>query len=435
MKQNFEQIIRDSVNNHEVPYEAGAWEKFQGKLPASTPFYKTNWFVTSGLALIITAGFVAYSLYNGEENPTNNADIIAQNSEQNSALNEISTTNNGEATTVNQEVMPNKSNSVNLPTDNSVDATKSVNNTDGNAQTSQNLTASNDRQGNQNEELPNANKSGDLKSVDTKKNSSPNVLHEEEMISAEFYLEKKICKGNKVFLIADNINPTYKYLWSVNNDKLLEGSSVNYKPTKAGVHLIALSVKKNGKVVATKTSSIEVIELPEIETTIKNDEFSVKNDYSFVINSLTNTTVEWDLGDGNVSTESSVNHTYKQAGIYKAKCKVTNEHGCSSTITEKIEVKGLYNIRPDYGFSPNGDNINDEFLPVELKTLDVKFTMNIYARNGQLVYTTNSIQQPWNGLMQDGSKSPFGSYVWVVTLTNEFGNQEVYKGTVTNVTN
>lgn len=430
MKQNFEQIIRNSVNNHEVPYEEGAWEKFQSNLPSSTPFYKSNWFIASGIALLITAGVIGYSLTNNEIVTKNTLDSapIAQNTEAE---------NTNKPSQAKEQSIKNESTKENISLDenNKEEVTTSVTrneNSNTNPQETQSTSPVS------NSDNSNTKPSDEIQSVTPPinpiKNETPTVT-ETEMVSADFYLEKKVCKGNKVYLIADKVNPSYKYIWSIDGNKILEGNSVTYKPTESGIHSITLTVKSKGKVVATKTSSLSVIDLPEIETTIKNDEFSVKNDFSFEINPHANTTVKWNLGDGTTTSEASVNHTYKKGGVYTTTCTITNEEGCAATVTEKVEVKGLYNIRTDYGFSPNGDNINDAFLPVELNTLNVPFTMNVYSRNGQLVFTTNSIQRPWNGLMQDGSKCPFGSYVWVVTLTNEYGNQEVYKGTITNVTN
>ncbi|MEZ7930616.1 MAG: hypothetical protein QMC21_03735, partial [Flavobacteriales bacterium] len=66
MKNNFEQLIKNSLENHEVTYEAGAWEKFNKAQPP-TPLYKSKWFV-GGAALI--AIIAAVTLYNVEFNST-----------------------------------------------------------------------------------------------------------------------------------------------------------------------------------------------------------------------------------------------------------------------------------------------------------------------------------------------------------------------------
>ncbi len=424
MKQNFEQIIRDSVSNHEVPYEAGAWEKFQSNIPTSTPFYKSKWFMAAGLFAVVVASIVGYSMLEKDTNKIEQA-IVAQ------------TNKTGISTPI----------SIN---DNKVIVSSTEGKVITSTETQDNTVSNNSATNNDGDDrdlnispiiIPETPTSKPTLPVTPDKIKEPNtpepiIISEPEMVSAEFFLAKKVCEGNTVYLIADDNKPSHTYVWNINNRELIKGTNVNFKVSKTGINTITLSVRNaEGKVVATKSSTIEVIELPEIANEIENDKFSVKNDFKFEITPSINTTVKWNLGDGTKSNEASFNHTYKQGGVYTTTCTVTNEHGCATTATKKVDVKGLYNIRPDYGFSPNGDNMNDNFLPVELKSLDVKFTMNIYSRNGQLIYTTNSIEQPWNGMMQDGSKSPFGSYVWVVTLTNEFGNQEVYKGTVTNVTN
>ena len=74
-KNNFEEIIRESLNNHEVPYEAGAWEKFQSNLPVSTPFYKSKWFI-GGVAVLVLAGIVGYNTIPDSVDPINKS--IAQ---------------------------------------------------------------------------------------------------------------------------------------------------------------------------------------------------------------------------------------------------------------------------------------------------------------------------------------------------------------------
>lgn len=48
--------------------------------------------------------------------------------------------------------------------------------------------------------------------------------------------------------------------------------------------------------------------------------------------------VQWDFGDGETSTVPSPNHTYTQAGRYKATVTVVDDGGCASTATVELEV-------------------------------------------------------------------------------------------------
>ena len=82
-------------------------------------------------------------------------------------------------------------------------------------------------------------------------------------------------------------------------------------------------------------------------------------------------------------------------------------------------------------FTPNGDGLNDYFLPAALNRLNGSFTMTIYSQTEGLIYDTKNIDQPWDGSNQKlGTKCKEGSYVWVVKLTNEKGQTEQYKGVI-----
>ncbi len=47
----------------------------------------------------------------------------------------------------------------------------------------------------------------------------------------------------------------------------------------------------------------------------------------------------WNFGDGNTSTEANPTHTYTSSGNYSVTLTVTNENGCSNTITKTDEIK------------------------------------------------------------------------------------------------
>ena len=104
----------------------------------------------------------------------------------------------------------------------------------------------------------------------------------------------------------------------------------------------------------------------------------------------------------------------------------------------KKKPKQIYAIEKDYNllaptaFSPNEDNLNDFFIPKALPVLNLPFTMTIYDRQGKMVYQTSDANQPWNGLCtKDQVPAPDGVYIWVVQLTTESGEVELYQDQVT----
>ncbi|MGB1040377.1 MAG: PKD domain-containing protein [Flavobacteriales bacterium] len=447
MKNNFEDIIRESLNNHEVPYEAGAWEKFQSNLPASTPFYKSKWFIGGVAVLAIIAGTSIF-LNTVGDNITSN--IVSDLNKKVLASGESSSNKNNEtetSTVSSEENTDNEESSSKYIVQIDTTEIKTPNTTDNNNSDPEWIKGPgfatnqpNDKEDKTPASKPSENKKpatndDKVKSNVETKPKTPEVKIR-KIYKNSFNLAKTACEGESINLTPSSYSPNHTYKWIINNGLTsFKGRNITYNPSVTGNTSVKLIViDENGKELTSVTKTTVVNKKPENAIQINEEENTTYN--SFEVTSFNSgNSVYWNMGDGTTSSENTFNHTYKQAGIYTVEYTLTNRNGCHLTETKKIEVKGLYNIRPDYGFSPNGDNINDNFLPEELKTLNVPFEMSIYSRSGQQIYTTKSKDRPWDGNLQDGSRSPFGTYVWVVTLTNEYGVSEVYKGTITNVTN
>ncbi|MDB4089284.1 PKD domain-containing protein [Flavobacteriales bacterium] len=433
MKNNFEHIIKNSLENDEVPYETGAWEKFN-KAQTPTPFYKTKWFI-GGAALIaiiatITLTNVNFNSTNTQLN-VNDDEQIAQATNTNVKL-ENSTSENSEIAEVNNKKENDEvvtSSTIELPEINeeeikdTTDIYSTINLLDETKLDENNIATTGVEK---------------TKPLNTAKESKkieliPSV--DAILPQASFFIENTICKGNDINLIADKANVNYDYSWKLNENEIIFGKVVSTEATVIGQNNVTLYITQNGVQISEKRTTFSVLESPSNNINIELNQASLINELNFDLEDASNQIV-WNFGDGTTSEVKNSFHTYKKAGKYTCKYTVTSTNGCSSTYERNINVKGYYNLRTDYGFSPGKrDNVNDVFIPVELKELNVPFEMSIYARNGQLLYTTISIDKPWDGRMKDGSTSSFGSYVWIVSLTNKLGEKEVYKGTVTNVSN
>nr|HML85761.1 gliding motility-associated C-terminal domain-containing protein [Bacteroidales bacterium] len=57
------------------------------------------------------------------------------------------------------------------------------------------------------------------------------------------------------------------------------------------------------------------------------------------------------------------------------------------------------------------------------------FTMHIYSRFGQLIWSTSDLETGWDGTV-DGREAPNGIYTWVIRLTTNKGRIEDQAGNV-----
>ncbi|HRH67412.1 MAG TPA: gliding motility-associated C-terminal domain-containing protein [Bacteroidia bacterium] len=95
--------------------------------------------------------------------------------------------------------------------------------------------------------------------------------------------------------------------------------------------------------------------------------------------------------------DSSALQSYvvEKAGLYTVR--ITNSAGCTGSDTIQISEDCLNDIVFPNAFTPNGDQVNDLFLPVGSEISN--YNLSIYNRWGQLMYETNDQNAGWDGTL------------------------------------
>jgi PKD repeat protein len=116
----------------------------------------------------------------------------------------------------------------------------------------------------------------------------------------------------------------------------------------------------------------------------------------------------WDFGDGTTSIEPNPSHQYHNSGKYTVTLNVTNNNGSQSTVTKRITVPNVYDIklqiRDIFGLKVSGEIVN---IFYDGNLLEEKVTDN----NGELI-------------LQD---TPEGNYLFEFSNFKE-KNIEIYLG-------
>jgi large repetitive protein len=127
----------------------------------------------------------------------------------------------------------------------------------------------------------------------------------------------------------------------------------------------------------------------------------------------------WNFGDGQSSVEQHPLHTYLEAGWYEIELTVYNEHGCKNKNEDVLYIEDLFNIYVPNTFTPDGDNINEVFLPqVVGKGLLQFYELKIFDRWGIKVFETNDPEEPWLGDFQGHGDYYVADdvYVWQIKV-------------------
>lgn len=123
----------------------------------------------------------------------------------------------------------------------------------------------------------------------------------------------------------------------------------------------------------------------------------------------------WYFGDGDSARYhfgENPSHLYRKIGNYQVRLIVWNSAGCIDTMTREICVMPEKpRIHLPSAFSPNGDQVNDEYKIGGLGFL--QFQIQIFNRWGKVVYQSSDPQAGWDGTY-GGKPAPEGVYSFFI---------------------
>ncbi len=202
-----------------------------------------------------------------------------------------------------------------------------------------------------------------------------------------------------------------------------------------GTFTVSLTAISDSGCTATQTlpGSILVYPKPQAGFDFTNTDMDVLDATTGIVSSAHGaTTYVYFISDGtHIAGQANFQHTFTNENpeSYTVIQFVTNSFGCKDTILKVIEVKPGFTFYIPNAFSPNGDGTNDIFkgTGIGIKT----FTLMIYDRWGNLVFTSNDLEKGWDGTFNGGDKVSLQDvFVWKVELHDENNKEHDYKGTV-----
>ncbi|MFD1552758.1 hypothetical protein DNU06_08670 [Putridiphycobacter roseus] len=435
----FEKTIKNAVEHYEVPYTEAAWDSFSKKLGPEKGFI-SKWVIgISAVAVIASAGVWYLST---TPTPVNITQEVSANQTEKDLLYSETTT----------EIKENSNQEKNIQTKNPVAQPKV------NAQNSPNTGLVEGQSKNKKEETkaiqptklihlnnfekvitPAQNTLPVLKPLE-EKNELALAAETKTIDYSSFNLQvvsnrTSICLGEAVILTPSIPKIKAKYQWDMGDGTLLSTNLVEYTYKNPGTYRVTINLldeKTEELLYKSEVKFIEILALPENAIQIEIEEDLIPTAYISLREDQMNNQVDWELTNLYKSSQSSFQYSFKEKGDYRLNCTITGSNGCQNTMTRHIEIANDYNLLAPNAFSPNGDLLNDYFIPKALLIDNKPFTMSIYNKAGSLLYQTNEATRPWDGLYtKDRTQAPSGIYIWVVEQTNEFGEEEIYRGHVT----
>jgi gliding motility-associated-like protein len=230
------------------------------------------------------------------------------------------------------------------------------------------------------------------------------------------------------------VNPGCSYSWDFGNGQTTSGNQVSAVYTQTGDYAItavatsALGCTDTG----TTTAAIVVNQSPVADFSTASPTVSILESTVLFSNQSSPATASWswDFGDSHTSTEVSPLHTYTDTGEYAVMLIATSTMGCADTLTQFLHVLPAFTLFVPNAFTPNADGNNDVFRAYGDQV--VLFNMSIYDRWGKVVYSTDNMNQGWNGYDKNNTiLFPQGVYVWKIVVKGNNGRLQEKMGQVT----
>lgn len=135
--------------------------------------------------------------------------------------------------------------------------------------------------------------------------------------------------------------------------------------------------------------------------------------------------------DASSNTAVWVRYPNDGGGTYPAQLAVTNQHGCTDTLTVAVTIDGVHSVYAPNAFTPDGDAVNAVFLPIIRDDVARDHDLRIFDRWGREVFHTYDPKEGWDGSI-DGAEPKTDVYVWKLRSRNGIdGIMREYTGHVT----
>ncbi len=205
----------------------------------------------------------------------------------------------------------------------------------------------------------------------------------------------KICKGDSVILIVNNLtpqNPITTYNWTPL--QLLYASDSSYVwdfPDSSKTYTVEV---ENSKGCYIKDSvNVEVFNKPIIDSLWVSDSVVFKGESTDIF-VKTISQIIWE------NNELSSNITVLPENDKYYKLQVYNEE-CIISDSILVKVRDVFCNEESFliptAFTPNQDNKNEEYRIIDHDLITIDFSINIYNRLGQRVFSSKDINEGWNG--------------------------------------
>lgn len=263
----------------------------------------------------------------------------------------------------------------------------------------------------------------------TENSSSEKEIEKEEKgkLAVPLVSKKQICVNEEVTFSSEE--KSGMFVWVVDGQEFYGKRTMKRSFDKPGVYNAYL-VSKSDPSRTSGSVQVTVNELPnasfsipvvETEDGLRVHQFSGASDKN---------THYWNFGNSRLAEGHLASTIFKKKGTYTVIHNVVNSVGCEATSSLDVYVEKDFNLWAPNTFSPDGNNLNEDWFPVALKETNSAFTLEILDMTGKVVFKTSDRSNAWDGQINGQYAKRGDVFVWRAIVEREGNQPEEFKGTI-----
>jgi gliding motility-associated-like protein len=241
------------------------------------------------------------------------------------------------------------------------------------------------------------------------------------------------CSGTTLTMSNQVANPGATYIWTFGDGSGSDQAAPSHLYTQTGLYTVKLVLTSSDGCVSEGIVTDSVLIYDPSVAAFESSPSSVSEltpTVRFKNEAVNAHTWKWEFGDQHGSDDWDPVHTYDVKGSYLVTLRTMSIHGCRDSVQKRVEIVPEFSFYVPNAFTPNGDGINDIFNGKGEEIVD--FSMIIFDRWGNLIYSTDDKDTGWDGRANGGSEIAQNDvYVYKITLHDFRGNRHNYEGSVT----
>jgi gliding motility-associated-like protein len=242
-------------------------------------------------------------------------------------------------------------------------------------------------------------------------------VYDEPKLDFDYVYTLQCAPTNAQFVNLSQSDAPTSYFWDFGDGSSSDLISPTHTYTEVGSYSVGLTlITKEGCVdtlYLLKQDLVTVYPSPKAKFHVNPTHVDICNaEVSFIDESTDSETYFYFFDDRKFTTsQANFVHTYTQTGSDYPMQVVTNQFGCSDTTIREVFVEPFTLYIPNT-FIPDGDNLNDIFIPKTAFTID-EWNFQIYNKWGEVIFETEQCDSGWDGTFEN-QPCQDGTYIYVL---------------------